>query len=69
VDGHTNRRAEQRQLFSRRWPPRVCGNEQWTSTVAEQSQCEFRRGRCLPRTLEAEEQNARGSLAEIKLSP
>jgi hypothetical protein len=69
VDWDANRRTEQRQLLCRCRPSRICGHEQWTTTLAEKSKGELCRGRRLACALEAKEQDACGSLPKVKRSP
>jgi hypothetical protein len=68
LDRYADRCAQQRKLLSRCGPPRICRNKKRASPIAKESQCEFRGGCGLPRTLETEEQDARRSLAQVKLS-
>jgi hypothetical protein len=58
--------AEQRQLLCRRWTTRVSGNKEWPPPLSLQSKCKLCGGRCLPRPLKAEQQNARRPLPKIK---
>jgi hypothetical protein len=68
VDRDADRCTQQRKLLSRCGPPWICRNQKRASPIAKESQCEFRGGCRLPCTLETEEQDARRSLAQVKLS-
>ncbi len=60
--------AEQRQLLCCGWPAWVSGNKEWPPPLSLQSERELCGGRCLPRPLKTEQQNARRALTQIKFA-